>query len=158
MGSPIAIANRQRQARVSAPRLRKLAAWLMAQATALRPELAGGPLSIALVDDAGIAPVNEQFVHHHGPTDVISFRYDPLPGCADAPAELVVNVQRAVLEARRRGRPVGHELALYLAHGCLHLTGADDATPAQRARMQRVQNGWLRRATKDGLLDQLIAE
>ena len=36
------------------------------------------------------------------------------------------------------------ELALYLAHGCDHLTGADDATPAGRARMRRRELGWLR--------------
>lgn len=156
MPATVAIANHQQAARVAFPRLRKLAGWLMEQASVMAPGLAGHTLSIALVDDAGIAPINEKFVRHRGPTDVISFRYDPLPGATHGTAELVVNVERAVAEARRRRRPPGDELALYVAHGCLHLTGADDATPAQRACMQRIQNRWLLKARRAGLLDDLL--
>lgn len=152
MSNAIAVANQQNRARVSAPRLRQLAAWLMSQATRRDPSLDCVSLSIALVDDAGITPVNEQFVHHTGPTDVISFRYAPLPGAPGGTAELVINVERVVQVARRRGVSADRELALYLAHGCLHLAGEDDATPAQRARMQRIQNRWLRQAEEAGLL------
>lgn len=158
MSTSIAVANQQNRARVSVPRLRRLAAWLMAQAAQRDPSLAGTALSMALVDDAGITPINERFVRHSGPTDVISFRYAPLPGAPAGAAELVINVERAIQEARRRGIPPGRELGLYLAHGCLHLTGEDDATPAQRARMQRIQNRWLRRAEQAGLLAGICSE
>lgn len=157
MRNPVALANQQNQARISAPRLRGLAAWLMAQAAQRDPSLAGTALSIALVDDAGITPINEQFVRHAGPTDVISFRYASLPGAPAGAAELIINVERAVQEARRRGHPVAHELGLYVAHGCLHLTGEDDATPAQRTRMQRIQNRWLQQAEEAGLLTGMCA-
>lgn len=152
MSNAIAVANQQNRARISAPRLRRLAAWLMEQAARRDPSLAGTALSMALVDDAGITPINERFVRHAGPTDVISFRYAPLPGSPGGTAELVINVERAVQEARRRGHPAGRELGLYVAHGCLHLAGEDDATPAQRTRMQRIQNRWLRQAEEAGLL------
>ncbi len=147
----IAIANQQRNARVSAPRLRKLAGWL--RQTANLQETA---ISIALVDDAGITPINEQFVGHTGPTDVISFLYAPLPGQLDACAELIINVQRALEEARRRRVEPDYELALYLAHGILHLAGENDATPRQRANMARIQAGWLRKARREGLLAGLV--
>lgn len=152
MRNAIALANQQNQARISAPRLRRLAAWLMAQAAQRDPSLAGTVLSIALLDDAGITPINQRFVRHAGPTDVISFRYAPLPGAPGGTAELVINVERAVQEARRRGHPASRELGLYLAHGCLHLAGEDDATPVQRIRMQRIQNRWLQQAERGGLL------
>ena len=152
MGLTIAISSQQRQGRISTPRLRQLAAWLMQQAARRDPSLAHGTLSIALLDDAGITPINEQFVRHQGPTDVISFRYRPQPGAPGAVLELVLNVERARQEARRRRLTPDRELALYLAHGCLHLAGEDDATPAQRARMQRIQRAWLRRASAQGLL------
>ncbi len=152
MGLSIAISSRHRQGRISVPRLRQLTAWLMQQATRRDPTLAHGSLSIALLDDAGITTINEQFVRHQGPTDVISFRYLPLPGAPGAVLELVINVERAGQEARRRRVTPSREVALYLAHGCLHLTGEDDATPAQRARMQRIQRAWLNRAESQGLL------
>lgn len=146
----IAIANAQRHARIAKPRLRKLAKWLLAESG---QELA---LSIALVDDEGITPLNERFVHHRGPTDVISFSYAPLPGQRVRQAEIIINAQRAVEEAHRRGIEPDYEVALYLAHGILHLAGEDDAMPAQRARMARIQAGWLRKARKEQLLAGLI--
>jgi probable rRNA maturation factor len=158
MSTSIAVANQQKRARISAPRLRRLAAWLMSQATHRDPSLAGTALSIALVDDAGITPINKRFVRHSGPTDVISFRYAPLPGAPGGSAELVINVERAVQASRQRGGSASRELGLYLAHGCLHLAGEDDATPAQRARMQRIQNRWLRQAEESGLLASVCSE
>ncbi len=47
------------------------------------------------------------------------------------------------------------ELALYTAHGCLHLTGADDATPEEREVMRVQEEAWLEAATGEGLLDGL---
>lgn len=97
-------------------------------------------------------PLNEQYFGSRRPTDVISFRYPPLPG--EAPAhwgEVLVNVEQARREGTRRGG-IGRELSLYIAHGCQHLTGADDATSAQRARMRRVENRWLREAGRLNLL------
>jgi ssRNA-specific RNase YbeY (16S rRNA maturation enzyme) len=35
------------------------------------------------------------------------------------------------------------ELALYIAHGFDHLSGADDDTPARRAAMRRTEMRWL---------------
>jgi ssRNA-specific RNase YbeY (16S rRNA maturation enzyme) len=35
------------------------------------------------------------------------------------------------------------ELALYIAHGFDHLSGADDNTPARRAAMRRTEMRWL---------------
>ncbi len=86
----------------------------------------------------------------------MTFRYAALPGAAARPAaEIVVNVERAMAEGLRQAvrRPAwspGHELALYVAHGCDHLTGADDNDPAARRRMRRRELRWLRAAAADG--------
>ncbi|MBL7075907.1 MAG: rRNA maturation RNase YbeY [Kiritimatiellae bacterium] len=108
-------------------------------------------LSIILMDDEGITKVNEALLQHEGATDVITVRYHALPGEdeRDGIAELYVNVERAV-QLARRGWPAGRELALYLAHGCDHLAGEDDATPVQRARMRRRELKWLREAEETG--------
>ena len=104
-------------------------------------------VTIHLLDDAGIAPVNAAIMAHEGATDVITQRYEPCPGEPDGLiGELFVNVERAVAAAPRRAAwSADRELALYLAHGFDHLTGADDGTPAERARMRRREQAWLKR-------------
>lgn len=146
----ILVCNQQKSGRVDTRRLKALAAWLLQRAEDLTPGFRLEELSIALVDDAGITPLNERFVRHAGPTDVISFHFADV-----ATGEIVLNVQRAVAEARRRRLDPSRELALYLAHGLQHLAGRDDATPRQRAAMGRVQADWLRRAGR-GRLKQLV--
>jgi probable rRNA maturation factor len=60
--------------------------------------------------------------------------------------ELFINVERAVRVAPRRADwSADRELALYLAHGLDHLTGADDHAPEERARMRRRELAWLKR-------------
>jgi ssRNA-specific RNase YbeY (16S rRNA maturation enzyme) len=63
-----------------------------------------------------------------------------------------VNAERARAEGLRRGG-VADELALYIAHGCDHLAGASDRTPAGRARMRRREQAWLAEARRLGYVD-----
>jgi rRNA maturation RNase YbeY len=104
-------------------------------------------VTVHLLDDAGIAPVNRAIMGHEGATDVITQRYEPVPG--EPPGligELFVNVACARRAApRRAGWSADRELALYFAHGCDHLTGADDCTSRGRALMRRRELAWLRR-------------
>lgn len=101
-------------------------------------------VSLLLTDDAGITAVNRTCFGTDRPTDVISFSYDPLPGEPEnvRTGEIIVNMERAMTEGDKRGG-AGRELALYIAHGCDHLTGARDDTPAQRARMRQRETAWL---------------
>ena len=144
----IFIHNAQRRFKLDAAALKRLAAALAGLAqTRLPGEPAWREVTIHLLDDAGIAPVNAAIMAHDGATDVITQRYEPCPGEPDGLiGELFVNVERAVRVApRRAGWSADRELALYLAHGCDHLTGADDGTPAERILMRRRELTWLRR-------------
>ncbi|MFN2168991.1 MAG: rRNA maturation RNase YbeY [Anaerolineae bacterium] len=122
-----------------------------------------GEVGIVVMADEGIRRVNHSFLGHNRPTDVISFAYPPLPGADAWSGEVVVNVQRAVeagryWQARRAGWSPAHELALYVAHGCHHLSGADDATPVERRRMRAKELRWLRELEAEGCrLEALIA-
>ena len=138
----------QRRCKLDAAALKRLAVALAERAQARLPdEPPWQEVTIHLLDDAGIAPVNAAILAHAGATDVITQRYEAIPGePAGLVGELFVNVERAVRAApRRAGWSRDRELALYLAHGFDHLTGADDGTPAERARMRRRELGWLAR-------------
>ena len=138
----IAVTNQQSVFRIPATRVRRLATWLACQAG-----LQGfSSLDIVLTDDAGIVRANRAVFGREYVTDVISLAYPPLPGESGTSGELIINVERAVAEGAHRAGGPNRELALYLAHGCDHLAGAEDASPRQRASMRRRELRWLRAA------------
>ncbi len=95
-------------------------------------------LSVALVDDDAIADINQRFLNHAGPTDVISFDLGGGTG------EIIVSAERAVIVAKQLHRKPADEFALYLIHGLLHLAGMDDQTPAQRRAIRAAERRVLR--------------
>jgi probable rRNA maturation factor len=102
-----------------------------------------GDISVVLTNDEGITKPNREFFGKNRPTDVISFRYDPIPGEKEgATGDLIVNVECALREGPAHDG-ADAELALYIAHGFDHLSGADDDTPAKRASMRRTEKRWL---------------
>ncbi len=116
-----------------------------------------GELSIVLADDEGMRSINRAHRGHNIVTDVISFTYPPAPGDSAYAGEVVVNVEQAVREGPRHGGAQS-ELALYIAHGCHHLTGATDDTPLRRRRMRKTEQSWLRRAAEQEPFDNLMQE
>jgi len=123
----------------------------------VEPTRAWASLTVILTDDVGMTQAQQATFGRTEPTDVVSLRYDPVPPEKQkGDGEVVVNVQRAHDVGRRTGP--SRELALYLAHGCNHLTGASDHTPALRAAMRRNETAWLRKADRLDLLEGLTDE
>ena len=96
-------------------------------------------LSIALVDDAAIAELNERYRGRSGATDVLSFSL--LEGAhADHRGamlgDVVVSVDTAAAQARRARRTLDDEVVRLLIHGALHLLGHDHVRAAEARRMR----------------------
>ena len=116
-------------------------------------------LEINLTDDARIREIKKQVFGIDEITDVIALRYDPVPGIeTGTTAEIFVNVRRAQERAAGGRWTAARELALYLAHGCDHLSGADDASEADYLRMRRRELRWLREADSLKLIDGILAD
>ncbi len=148
--------NRQKSHLIQSKKLQNLTDWLGEQLAAKTAPESWGEVSIVLVDDEGITQINREYFGKNRPTDVISFRYDPVPGeNAVFTGDLLVNVDRAVQEGTVRGS-ITRELALYIAHGFDHLSGADDDTPEKRKKMRATETAWLHKADKDNLIDGLL--
>ncbi len=94
-------------------------------------------VNIVLVEDSRMAELNWEHLRHRGPTDILTFDY------GDGTGELVISLDTAVREAASRGLPLRREVALYVAHGLLHLAGLDDRTPVQRRAMRRAERALL---------------
>ncbi len=95
-------------------------------------------VSLRFVDDKTIARLNEKYLHHSGPTDVISFpmregSFSTLH--RELLGDVVISTQRACHAAHQYGTSVSEELCLYVLHGILHLLSYDDTTAAGRRRM-----------------------
>ena len=142
--------------------------------TAAAAELAGlhdvpGGVCVSFLSPAGIERVNEDFLGHHGPTDVISFDYraedDPgfaadesdVPGTGDdgdtdPSIELIVCPAVAYEQAVKRGLPYAEEVALYVAHGLLHAAGYDDLNPKAKRVMRRAEKRVMSGLRKAGLI------
>lgn len=96
-------------------------------------------LQIALVDDHAIAKLNQQYLGHEGPTDVLSFDLSE-PGMDGVEGQLVVSLETARREAQRRNHAVEAEVLLYCLHGTLHLLGHDDASADGARQMHELED------------------
>jgi rRNA maturation RNase YbeY len=135
--------NHQTAHRLNPVTLRNLISKLGDCLAAADADAEWGDISVVLTDDEGITQTNREFFGKNRPTDVISFRYDPVPGETDGvTGDLIVNVECALREGPAYEGPDA-ELALYIAHGFNHLSGADDNTPQKRAAMRRTEKRWL---------------
>jgi len=106
-------------------------------------------LAIYMVNRAEISYLNERFLRHKGPTDVISFDYAESDLHHASPAlihgEVIVCVEEAIAQARRFRVTWQCELVRYIVHGCLHLLGYDDQACRSRCVMKRAEDSLLRR-------------
>jgi probable rRNA maturation factor len=89
-----------------------------------------------------MAKLNEEWLEHQGPTDVITFglsestdEVDVWPGGLSG--DIVVSTETACRMAAELGWSPENELAYYIVHGLLHLAGCDDTNAAARVKMRR---------------------
>lgn len=143
----IEIANRQRRMALDRKAIRALCRHI------LTDHGRRGDLSICVVRDAEIRQLNARYLGRDEPTDVLAFPLDDDFTPTDEPplvGEVVVSADRALDEAARRNIPPRRELALYVAHGLLHLLGYDDRSEADRRRMRRAETDAL---TRTGVIE-----
>ncbi len=108
-------------------------------------------VSVRFVGDKAIAKLNEKYLHHAGPTDVISFpmregNFSHLH--PEILGDVVISTERAVAQAYELRKSPSEELCLYVVHGLLHLLGYDDMAPAPRRKMHKKQDAIMKEAAK----------
>jgi probable rRNA maturation factor len=152
----LSIRNRQRSRRIDLAYLRKITRALLDE---LLPDGEYG-LAIHVVATEEIVRLNESYLHHEGPTDVITFDYSTedlkledslkLEACSlELPrlalhGEIFVCVDVAITQSRRFRTTWHSEVVRYIIHGVLHLRGFDDRHAAARRAMKREESRQLR--------------
>ena len=95
-----------------------------------------GQLSILIVDDEQIAQLNQKYLNHTGPTNVISFpmQEGPFTGVSpDLLGDVVISADTARREADEAGMDMVARFYQLLIHGILHLVGFDHIHSAEEA-------------------------
>jgi probable rRNA maturation factor len=106
-------------------------------------------VTLAFVDNAHIHRLNNQFLKHDEPTDVLTFPYTDA-GAKQLEGEVVIGYEVAEEYAADRKHDANLELLLYVVHGCLHLCGYTDTDDAGEREMRAKEREYL---TKLGLPD-----
>jgi probable rRNA maturation factor len=100
-------------------------------------------VTVVLVSDATIAARNLADRGVAGPTDVLAYPLNE-PDDAGVPrsphlGDVVISLDTAARQARSRGRPTWHEVAVLASHGLLHLLGLDHQAPEDWAPFEALQ-------------------
>ena len=115
---------------------------MMNQAIALNATIKWKTIALILMSDKDITEVNQVYFNKSEPTDVISFVYPPMDKKDTFSGEILISIDRAVSEGKRRGS-ISRELSLYIAHGCLHLIGQKDETSEDLTKMHHLEKSLL---------------
>lgn len=102
-------------------------------------------LSILIVDDAAMAELNERYLGHQGPTNVISFAMgEGEQGRANQTllGDVIISADTTRDHAIDGGLAFEEVLDFYLIHGILHLLGFEHEAGGTKARqMEERQAG-----------------
>jgi len=141
MTHSVSVFNRQRAAQINTVLLRHLTSRLLDHELARQ----ASEISIFLVGEKRIAELNEQYVRHSGPTDVITFDYqdDTRPEWLEG--DIFVCVPVAIKQAKEFRAPWQEEILRYIIHGILHLSGMEDHSDAGYRAMKREEKRLLNR-------------
>ncbi len=114
-------------------------------------------LSILLTDDDTIQALNREHRSKDSPTDVLSFPLmdpddDQLNTLDGGPlGDVVISLDRALLQADARGAALLEEIRALLAHGILHLLGYDHETDAEEAEMNQLADKLVNASRREAL-------
>jgi probable rRNA maturation factor len=132
--------QRRGQPRIDRRLLRSRAARLLRELPVPEADdTAKAELSVALVDDEEIASLNAKYRGVARPTDVLAFsllegRHAERRGALLG--DVVIGIETAARQARRRRRSLDDEVARLLIHGTLHLLGHDHRRRAEARAMR----------------------
>lgn len=97
-------------------------------------------LVIRIVDEEESAALNMEYRDKKGPTNVLSFPYEPTPGVASRYlGDIVICAPVVEAEANSYDKPILAMWAHMVIHGTLHLLGYDHENEADAEEMEGIE-------------------
>jgi probable rRNA maturation factor len=111
-------------------------------------------LSIALVGDKEMRPLNAKYRKKNKTTDVLSFPADnPATAKRVLLGDVIISVEQARRQAKERNHSLKREMVILLIHGILHLLGYNhERSPRQAKIMADLEVKLLNRLCERGLI------
>ena len=106
----------------------------LVEATLAGEKIRNAMISVAFVGRAAMARLNEKYLHHSGPTDVISFGMGRDAPGMPAIGDIYICPDVARANARRLGISEREEISRLVVHGALHVAGHDHPDDESRTR------------------------
>jgi rRNA maturation RNase YbeY len=139
--------NRQREKKIDLRLLKRIVGFFLgelANSDGKVAQFSSYELGVHLVGTAEIERLNETWLQHEGPTDVITFDYNDPARPQMLAGEILVCVSEAIGQAKQFGTSWQSEVVRYIVHGILHLGGFDDQTAKKKRAMKRFENHWVK--------------
>jgi probable rRNA maturation factor len=107
---------------------------------ALPADNAAAELTVRIVDEAEITALNRQYRGKDGPTNVLSFPYEEIPGiAAGLLGDVVICAPVVASESVAQDKPLEAHWAHMVIHGVLHLLGYDHHKEGEASRMESTE-------------------
>jgi probable rRNA maturation factor len=101
-------------------------------------------LVVRIVDEAEITSLNRIYRGKDGPTNVLSFPYEPMPAVETGLlGDVVICAPVVVEEAVAQGKSLDAHWAHMVIHGVLHLRGYDHSKDGDAREMEKLETGML---------------
>lgn len=111
-------------------------------------------LSIVLVGDKEMRPLNSKYRRKNKTTDVLSFATDKsMPLGSALLGDVIISVEQARRQAKERNKSLKSEMTALLIHGILHLLGYDhERSPRQAKIMAKLERKLFFQLCEQGLI------
>ncbi|HCX87297.1 MAG TPA: rRNA maturation RNase YbeY [Gammaproteobacteria bacterium] len=122
------------------PTVEQIRNWAGAALAALQDDRAC--LTVRMVNETEMTDLNARFRGRQGPTNVLSFPFEALPGLPQDKhplGDIVVCPPVVAREALSQGKKIEHHVAHLLVHGVLHLHGHDHHSDRQAEAMEKLE-------------------
>ena len=96
-------------------------------------------VNVIVMDNESIQKINNQYLEHDYPTDVLAFKMEE----EIFEAEIYISIEMARINAEEYKSNWREELLRYAIHGALHVLGYDDSTEEGREKMRKKENKYL---------------
>lgn len=97
-------------------------------------------MTIRIVDEEESAELNKNYRNKIGPTNVLSFPYEPQPGIASRLlGDIIICAPVVELEADKFNKPLLAHWAHMVVHGTLHLLGYNHEIDREAVEMEGIE-------------------
>jgi len=122
------------------PPLEQFQHWVEAALQGAEHRAAESELTIRIVGIDESAELNQAYRHKSGPTNVLSFPFEPIPGI-ELPllGDLIICAPVVQKEAAEQQKSTVSHWAHMVVHGCLHLLGYDHIDPTEAETMEGLE-------------------